>query len=266
MRFPLWLFMGLLCCSCSNSQSSEAALPPTEFVEAEATSPPMEADLPGERKIIQRATIRLQVENLSSSTRRVESITKELDGYIASSDENHSEYRRQSQLSVRVPAERLDTFLLLVEPLGIFMDYKNRQAQDVTEEYIDVETRLGTRKAVRDRYLRILREDARTVADILEAEEKIRVIQEDIEAAEGRIRYLANQVALSTVAVELYQVLDQSGAASIYRKPFGRRILERLATGWRGIQQAVLFGISLWPLWLILLAFFGIRRYRRNQS
>src|SRR5690606_18336536 len=88
---------------------------------------------------------------------------------------------------------------------SISEDYIKVNAQDVTEEYYDLETRLKTKKEVEARYIEILKSKAKTVEEILIAEDKIRYLREEIEAVEGRLRLLKNKVGLSTIQIEIYQ-------------------------------------------------------------
>ena len=74
-----------------------------------------------------------------------------------------------------------------------FIDYENITTKDVTEEYIDLESRLNTKLEVKQRYESILRKQAKTVKDILATEEKLQIIQEEIESVQGRLKYLIVQ-------------------------------------------------------------------------
>jgi len=70
--------------------------------------------------------------------------------------------------------DKFDAFLTAIEAESIYTDYKNINSNDVTEEFTDITIRLKTKKEVRDRYIDILRNKAKTVKDILDAEDKIR--------------------------------------------------------------------------------------------
>ena len=90
----------------------------------------------------------------------------------------------------------------------------------MTEEFIDIEQRLKNKKEVQRRYIEILQNKAKTVEDVLAAEDKIRIIQEEIESREGRLRYLKDNIALSTINIEMYQELEQGEAEIVYEKGF----------------------------------------------
>jgi len=74
--------------------------------------------------------------------------------------------------------------------------------QDVTEEYIDLEARLRTKKALEAQFLEIMKQ-AHKISDALEVQSQIADVRADIERIEGRRRFLENQSALSTITVSL---------------------------------------------------------------
>ena len=216
---------------------------------------------PQERKIIKTTNIRFQVEDVKISTEAVEQATKAHQGFISNVNQSNSNYSKNASMTIRVPIDQLDTFLKVLEEESIYTDYNRMNAQDVTEEYLDVSTRLKTKKAVRDRYIEILRNKAKTVKDILEAEEKIRIIQEEIESSEGRLKYLNNQTAMSTVHLQMYQEVAYVKSPTINRKPFWARLGEGFETGWELIQTLVIGLVSIWP---IVLIFVGIILFRKR--
>jgi len=214
---------------------------------------------PQERKIIKTANIRFQVEDVKVSTEAVERATKAHAGFISNVNQSNSNYSKDASMTIRVPIDQLDIFLKALEEESIYTDYNRMSAQDVTEEYFDLATRLKTKKAVRDRYIEILRNRAKTVKDILEAEEKIRVIQEEIESTEGRLKYLTNQTAMSTVHLQMYQEVAYVKSPTINRTPFWARLGEGFDTGWALIQSLVIGLESFGPLVLILIGLLLLR-------
>ena len=160
-------------------------------------------------------------------------------------------------MTLRIPAEVLEKFLAEVEQESIYTHYKRIYVQDVTEEFVDKTSRLNTKKEVRDRYIAILRDKAGTVEDILNAEDKIRVIQEEIEAIEGRLKYLDNQTALSTVSIEMYQKSDENTV--VYEKSFFTKIADGFMDGWQLIKETLIGLVTIWPILLVALAAFLAR-------
>ncbi|MEM9824304.1 MAG: DUF4349 domain-containing protein [Bacteroidota bacterium] len=213
-----------------------------------------------DRKIIKTAEIRFQVIDLKASTSRIEQITKAQKGLISSMDQSNSSYSISNSLTIRIPAEKLEVFLLEIEKESIYTNYTRVHSQDVTEEYLDISIRLQTKKEVRDRYIEILRKQAKTVKDILDAEEKIRVIQEEIESIEGRLKFLKNKTSMSTVNIEIYQKVEYVQSPAVYQKPFFVKVKEGLFNGWNLIQDILIGLINIWPILLILILVLTMRK------
>ncbi len=121
-------------------------------------------------------------------------------------------------------------------------------SKDVSEEYVDLQSRLKTKLEVKQRYDDILRTKAKTVEDILLAEEKLRMLQEEIEAAQGRLQFLSSKVALSTIQVDLYETVAFQEAPESYTKSFGANALEGIGGGWQLVQYILLALLYIWPI------------------
>lgn len=203
------------------------------------------------RQIIRNARYRMQVKDLQKSSERANRLTEKFGGYVSESEMTNSGYQLNLTLTLRVPAIQFDSLLAALGGEAMFTQYKQITSQDVTEEYTDILTRLNTKKEVRDRYIDILRNKAKTVQDVLQAEEQIRVIQEEIEAKEGRLRFLKNQVAMSTIYLEMYQQIEYQPEPDLYRESFWSKIWHSIRNGWELLQDLILFCFNIWPLILV---------------
>jgi hypothetical protein len=80
------------------------------------------------------------------------------------------------------------------------------------------------------------------------------VLEEEIESVEGRLKYLSNQIDLSTLDLTLLEKKD-----FVYKPDrkinFLERLKESVSAGWFGFLDFALYILTLWPFWLIL---FGI--------
>lgn len=212
-------------------------------------------------QIIKTANYRFQVENIDSATKKIKQIVHKRQGTIANMNLTSSSYEISNQLTIRVPAK---SFEILLDELGtqsIYMDYKRISTEDVTEEFIDIEIRLKTKREVRDRYIDILKTKAKTVEDVLKAEEQIRIIQEEIEAKEGRLKYLTSKIAESTVNLEIYQKLEYHEKPSEFDEPYVAKIKQGFSNGWSIVKGSLIVLINLWPLVLVG----GLVYWRRNS-
>lgn len=217
-------------------------------------------DLGTDKKVIKTAEIKFQVKDLNSSTNKIKQIVENYSGSISSMSQVNNNYEVSNNITARIPSKKLDSFITEIEKESIFTNYQKVSSQDVTEEFLDINTRLNTKKEVRDRYIEILRSKAKSVEDILNAEEKIRVIQEEIESIEGRIKYINNKAELSTVNINIYQEVEYVSKPNLYKKPFITKVKEGLSNGWSLILNILIGLINIWPIVLFFLLFIIFRR------
>jgi hypothetical protein len=215
---------------------------------------------PQDVKIIKSASVRYKVMDVKEASRQIQKITSSLRGYISDQRFQNSTHQTENRFTIKIPQE---SFAVLMDSLGKvaeFIDYENISSRDVTEEYVDLESRLKTKLAVKQRYEIILRQHAKTVKDILATEEKLGVIQEEIEAAQGSLQYLTNKVSYSTVQVDLYETVAYKETPESYTRTFFSKAKEGLVFGWQLIESIVLGIIYVWPLLLIGLVLFFVLR------
>lgn len=170
----------------------------------------------------------------------------------------------ENRFTVRIPQEHFETALSELSALADFVAHKNITSTDVSEEYVDLQTRLATKLEVKQRYDAILRSKAKTVEDLLKAEDKIRVLQEEIEAAQGRLKFLSNKVALSTIQIDLYQTVTYTETPKTLTTPFGSRAKKSVSLGWEMVQSIFLGLLYIWPLLLIALGVLAYFKYRKK--
>jgi len=140
--------------------------------------------------------------------------------------------------------------------------YKDINARDVAEEYIDLETRLANKRKFAERYTELLKK-AGTVKDMVEIEESIRNIEEEIESTEGRLRYLNDQVSFSKLTLILTQEKNYTYKPQ-HTRNFFERLKESLHKGWKGFVGFLLLMVRIWPFWI--LAIVGWMLYRRFKK
>jgi hypothetical protein len=225
---------------------------------------PEQVDYVQDKKIIKDARVGLKVENYDSYRLKLDSVINSLNGYISNDNQDKNDYNIKCNLSIRMQAENFEKFLQYLENGDAKLLYKNVSARDVTEEFIDIEARLKTKKEVEKRYIQLLGK-AHSIKDILEIEEKLRVIREEIEAKEGRLKYLKNQVAYSTIYLQITQELEYK-YEPVKEKSFFQRLWKSIDKGWKGFITFLLFLFRIWPVILIGIAiFYYIRRIRRKK-
>lgn len=218
------------------------------------------------KKIIKKARIGYEVDDYAVEIRRIKNLVNTYGGYISSEGEESSNYRIENSLVIRLPAEVMDKLMDTLTSGVKRLDYKTVTAQDVTEEFVDIQARLKTKREVEERFVEILGK-AKTIEEILEVENQLRKIREEIEAKEGRLKYLENQVGLSTIDLHVYQTLDYKYVPQ-KGKGFGERLLQAMDKGWKGLLNLIIGIVYLWPFLLILgaIAFFLRRYFKRKRQ
>ncbi len=215
-------------------------------------------------EIIRNASIRFQVKDVEKSHRKIEELLKQNKAYFGSDNKASDTYQVDNNLVIRVPAQDMDKLMNEIMEESIFSNYKNISAEDVTAQFFDTETRLKTKKEVEQRYLALLKQAAK-VADILEVEEKLGAIREEIEATEGRLKLMKDQVAYSTISLNIYQKLDYTPQPQI---GFISNVEEAFVRGWRGLVEFFIGLIRVWPFVIVLSAgiIFMIRKISRRKN
>jgi hypothetical protein len=238
-----------------------AASPESAATEAVPTD-----ELPKTQKIIKTGRMGIRVARIAEAKRRVDSLTAVYRGYYA--DENYNDgYRFELTLTIRVPFAQFDAFTAALEAGKGEVLYKNISARDIGEEYLDTEIRLANKRGYLERYREILRR-ANTIKEIMEVEQYVRRLEEEIESAQGRLRYLDNQASYSTLVL----TLSTEQIAVPDRDSFWSRLKEAFSTGWSGIVTFFIGLVYLWPLLLIggvvwaLIAWHIKRRKERKEK
>jgi hypothetical protein len=221
--------------------------------------PPGNGDVTIERKLIKEGSIEYKVDNLSQAKNQLLKATEKWKGYVGSESAYNTSERNSTTFIIRVPAANFDS-LLTSATAGIeHFDRKDITVKDITEEYVDVEARLKTKKDLEQRYIEILKK-ATTVTEMLEIEREMGALRADIESIEGRLNVLKSQVAFSTLTVTIYEPVT---APSF----FGTRIGSGFVNGWNSLLDFFVFIVNLWPFLLLGSAgYVGIRRWRAHRK
>ena len=164
MKLNLVIMLIILMTSCD--RRSKLKVDPEKMEESQVSAegkeksspPPREApQQSNQRKLIKNGTISFETNDIEKTRKEIEKLYQEFNGYIAS--ENHFNYgeRLQHDQEIRIPSQNFDPFIQKLEQLGTKVENKNISTQDVTEEFIDVEARLKTKKDLEARYRRAIK-------------------------------------------------------------------------------------------------------------
>lgn len=164
-------------------------------------------------------------------------------------------------VKLKLKSSELDLFSRSVESQFDIVE-KSLNAEDVTEEFIDLQSRRETKERYLQRYRELL-DEASSVEEILKIEEEIRQLQEEIESAVGRMEYLKDHVQMSRVSLSFTQDIIHNEADA---RGFGFRVKRSMVQGWELLNDLFFTALSIWPLLILIpLLFLGFRKLRKNR-
>lgn len=222
-----------------------------------SSPPPKEAPGPSgpQRKLIKNGTLSFETNDIGKTAKEIEKLYHEYDGYVASENHFDLDGRLQQEQEIRIPSKHFDSFIQKLEQLGTKVENKHVNTQDVTEEFIDVEARLKTKKDLEVRYVELLKL-AKTVEEMISIENQLGTVRAEIESMEGRLNFLQNQVAFSTVKISYYELTGVDFG-------FASKFIHSLKNGWDNLLTFLIAVVNVWPfLMLIGLSAFVYTRHK----
>jgi hypothetical protein len=158
------------------------------------------------RMIIKNAEISLLVEDSDTAIDRTTQIVDDVGGYIISSRVWYQSWGvdayKYSTITIGVPVEEFERTLRRLRDIAIQVTDENAYGEDVTDEYVDLESQLSNLEATRDRIKTFL-DRATTVEEALEVNQELSVIEGQIAEIQGRMNYLADRAAVSTITITI---------------------------------------------------------------
>lgn len=215
--------------------------------------------------LIKNVQIGIEVDCYEAAYMKVDSLVKVHKGWISTENYHNSDYQILNFISIRVPSASLDGLVEDFIQIAKKVEYQRVESNDVTAEYIDVESRLKNLRKVENTFVRLLRKTD-SIEDILKIESKLAEVRGNIESIEGRLKYLKNRVQFSTIELNVYQKIDFKYAPEPSER-FVERLKKSLHNGWKGFVSFLLFVIAIWPLYIIVgVTGFLIAYYRKKKK
>ncbi len=255
---------------CSNGSSNknyeaDSSMAGMEMVEEMVVEDQISsAPLAEEQKIIKTARLVFETQDVEATHKKILQLASQYKGLVQSDNSGKDYNRIYKNLTIRIPTENFQPFIDGISEGVDYFDQRDISRQDVSEEFVDLEARLKAKRVLEERYLELLKK-ANKVEEMLQIERELSNIREEIEAKQGRLQYLQNQVSMSTVNIEFYKTTAETGITQSY----GQKMKNAFQGGWNGISVFFLGVLYLWPLFLfaiIIIVIIRIFLKRRKKN
>ncbi len=252
--------------------SSGSAEPVAEKISLEQSDQTQNAPAVFERKIIRNANLTLETNAPEEAQQKITAIAESKGGFVIESSQSSSDAQATTRdtvtMTIRIPAAKFNETLDEIRKTSSRVIVETVKGQDVTEEFIDIEARLKTKKALEEQFLGIMKQ-SKSVEDALNVQRELADVRGEIEQIEGRKRFLENQSSLSTVKIEL----QSPTAFSANSAGFFYQLGQAFSTGFSGALSFILVFvtalIALVPVLLfVVLPIYLLMRYllKRNRK
>ncbi|MCB0461980.1 MAG: DUF4349 domain-containing protein [Flavobacteriaceae bacterium] len=268
MRIFYLFLLVILPLACNNSSGEDVKKGEISYVDFSEDEMPIngivsmeEADFE-EQKIIKESYLRFETNDLDKTYGSILYYVKNNNGFIQSDNANKSYDRQSRNLIIRVPTQNFQSIIDSITTIVDYFDTKQVSLKDVTEEFIDLEARLKAKLELEKRYLELLSK-AQNVKEMLEIERELSHIREEIEAKQGRLKYLNDRVSLSTLNIEFYKISAETGV----RTSYGRKMWNALQSGFNGLSIFFLGLLNIWPfIIIVILGVYLIRKQLKKRQ
>lgn len=204
---------------------------------------------PDIRKIIKHGQLSIDSYDVDAAADMVRSYADGANIYITQDELRNSYGSNEVVITIRVVNSRFDSLMANICKLGTVKN-KSVSRDDVTEDYIDISARMNSKKVLEERYLELLKQ-AKKMEDILQIEKSINEVREEIESAEGKLRYYDNRVEYSTIELTIFH---NSEIPREDKGNYAMRLWQAISNGFYGLADGVINILSVWHI----LVFIGL--------
>lgn len=230
----------------------------------------------GPRKVIYKGSLDLVVKDFAEAEQGLKGIIEKSQAFIDElSEDRRAGSQRYAKWVVRVPADGVQKFLDQIGTLGV-TQYRGLSADDVTEEFVDLAARMKSKRQLESRLLELVASKAGDIRDLASLESELARVREEIERMEGRVRYLSDRVAMSTITITMREEALFVAPAPVTPPTFATRIsqvfFQSLAALQELAEEIVLCVVAILPFAMVLfvlacpLAWLVYRESRRRAS
>ncbi len=208
-----------------------------------------------QRKVVKNGSLSLLVGQAEDVAEKIQGVAASLGGFVTSSNIYEvSSGIKSGIVTIRVPASRFDEAIAGIKKLAVKVDSESISAQDVTEQYIDLEARLKNARVEEEQYLEIMKKSW-AIADTIQVAQRLAEVRGRIESLQGQLQFLSRQVDMSTITATLTAEADVEVFGIRWRPLFvAKQSLRRMLTGVADYVDAMIAFVFALPVIILWLA------------
>lgn len=220
--------------------------------------------------IIRTGAITLTVKDVPGTQAMIWNMATEMQGFVTNASASGTGDAIRGEITLRVPADRYRDAMDRLRGYAVKVESEKSAAQDVSEEYVDLKARRDNLELT-VRQLQSLLGQAKTVEEALKVQSQLTNVQNDLERIKGRMNYLDNRAAFSTITATLLPTAAEKRTEPRGGWSFGQSVAASWERSLRGLQNVadLLIAIIVGGWWLLIplaiAAAYIVRRLRRAQ-
>lgn len=219
------------------------------------------------RLIIKNGSMSIVVKNVQESAKAIGEFATKNGGFVVYSNIYKNDIAPVAEVRIRIPVEKFDSGISEIKKFGEVKS-ESVDGQDVTEEYVDLESQLKNLKATENQFLAIMAK-AEKITDILAVQNELKRVRSEIETITGRMKYLEKSAAMSTLSVSLSS--DPDALPTFYKevkwKPLGvlKSAVRTLVEVGKYLVNFAIWLVVFIPVWILIIIgyFVGRKIYRK---
>jgi len=220
-----------------------------------------------DRLVVQESNLSLVVKNVRESSDKATDWAKSVGGYMVSSSLSQPEEAPYAYVVLRIPAKDLKPAIEYFRSLAIKVSSENLLGTDVTDEYIDIDSRLDTLNKTKAKFEEILSK-ATAVQDILTVQRELINLQDQIDSLKGRQQYLEKTAELAKISLHLST--DEFSLPYAPSQPFRpaaifKQAVRSLVGTLRGGAKLLIWVGVYSPIWLLILGIIWFFKHRKKK-
>jgi hypothetical protein len=244
---------------------------------------------PADKKFIKRAELKFKVGNVLYATEKMEDLTTKYGGYMLYSNlanrfenSDRSRISRDSillskeievvnQLQLRIPNNKLDSFIRELDPLVVLLDYRVIKLNDVTLQFISNQQKTERLQTYEKRQVRHIDSKPSKLQETSNAEDHLLDRQNQADDTKLQSMALDDQVKYCDLSIDIYQktlitkeTIANFDYVSDVKPAFFARMWDSIVQGWHILEEVVIFLVKIWGIAVLIIGIvFGLKFLRR---